>query len=99
MPADLEAAERAAADFLTALGIDIDREERRATPARMARAYADLFATEPFRLTTFPNDGYDELVLASAIRCAAGADQQRTQARLARCWAWVMAQAALISPM
>jgi GTP cyclohydrolase I len=65
---DLDAAERAAADFLTALGIDIDREERRATPARMARAYAELLAVRPFRLTTFPNDeGYDELVLARAI--------------------------------
>ena len=34
----------------------------------MARAYAELFAAQPFRLTTFPNDeGYDELVLARAI--------------------------------
>jgi GTP cyclohydrolase IA len=67
-PADLKAAERAAAQFLTALGIDLDREERRATPARMARAYAELLAAQPFRLTTFPNDeGYDELVLARAI--------------------------------
>jgi GTP cyclohydrolase IA len=67
-PVDLEAAGRAAADFLTALGIDLDREERRATPGRMARAYAELLAARPFRLTTFPNDeGYDELVLARAI--------------------------------
>jgi GTP cyclohydrolase IA len=67
-PADLDAAKRAAADLLTALGIDLDREDRRATPARMARAYAELFAAQPFRLTTFPNDeGYDELVLARAI--------------------------------
>ena len=65
---DLDAAVRAAADFLTALGIDLDREERRATPSRMARAYAELLAARPFRLTTFPNDeGYDELVLARAI--------------------------------
>jgi GTP cyclohydrolase I len=67
-PVDLDAAEQAAADFLTALGIDLDREQRRATPARMARAYAELLAAQPFRLTTFPNDeGYDELVLARAI--------------------------------
>ena len=65
---DLDAAERAAADFITALGIDLDAEERRETPARMARAYAELFAAEPFRLTTFPNDErYDELVLARDI--------------------------------
>jgi GTP cyclohydrolase IA len=67
-PADLPAAERAATEFLTALGIDLDREERQATPARMARAYAELFAAQPFQLTTFPNDeDYDELVLARAI--------------------------------
>jgi GTP cyclohydrolase I len=67
-PVDLPAAERAAAEFLTALGIDLDREDRRATPARMTRAYAELFTAQPFRLTTFPNDeGYDELVLARAI--------------------------------
>jgi GTP cyclohydrolase I len=65
---DLEAAQRAAADFLTALGIDLDREELQAAPARMARAYAELLDTQPPRLTTFPNDdGYDELVLARAI--------------------------------
>lgn len=65
---DLDAAERAAADFLAALGIDLDRDERRATPARMAHAYAELLAAQPFRLTTFRNDeGYDELVLARAI--------------------------------
>jgi GTP cyclohydrolase I len=65
---DLEAAQRAAADFLAALGVELDREELRETPARMARAYAELFDARPFRLTTFPNDeGYDELVLARAI--------------------------------
>ena len=66
--ADLGAAQRAAADFLAALGIDLDSEGLRETPARMARAYAELFDARPLRLTTFPNDeGYDELVLARAI--------------------------------
>jgi GTP cyclohydrolase IA len=65
---DLAAAQRAAADFLAALGIDLDREHLRETPARMARAYAELFDARPLTLTTFPNDeGYDELVLARAI--------------------------------
>ena len=31
---DVEAAERAAADFLAALGIDVDHEDLRATPGR-----------------------------------------------------------------
>ena len=65
---DLEAACRAAADFLSALGVAIDQEDLRDTPARMARAYAELFDARPLRLTTFANDeGYDELVLARAI--------------------------------
>jgi GTP cyclohydrolase IA len=65
---DLEAARRAAADFLDALGLDLDAESLRETPARMARAYAELFEPRPLALTTFPNDaGYEELVLARDI--------------------------------
>jgi GTP cyclohydrolase I len=65
---DIVAAERAAADFLAALGIDVEHEDLQETPARMARAYAELFSPAPLRLTTFANDeGYDELVLARSI--------------------------------
>ncbi|SED22805.1 GTP cyclohydrolase I [Streptomyces sp. 2224.1] len=65
---DLAAAERAAGQFLQALGISTDTESLRGTPGRMARAYAELFSPRPFDLTTFPNDeGYDELVLARSI--------------------------------
>lgn len=65
---DMAAAERAAADLLAALGIDLRGEGLRDTPARMARAYAELLTPRPFRPTTFPNDeGYDELVLARSI--------------------------------
>jgi GTP cyclohydrolase I len=65
---DLGAAERAAGDFLRALGMDTTAESLRDTPRRMARAYAELLRPSPFSLTTFPNDeGYDELVLARAI--------------------------------
>jgi GTP cyclohydrolase I len=65
---DLPAAERAAADFLRALGVSTADENLRATPGRMARAYAELFTSPEFDLTTFPNDeGYDELVLARSI--------------------------------
>jgi GTP cyclohydrolase IA len=67
-PVDLPAAERAAAAFLRALGLDLESEELRDTPTRMARAYAELFHSAAPRLTTFPNDeGYDELVLVRAI--------------------------------
>jgi GTP cyclohydrolase I len=65
---DLAAAERAAADLLTALGADLADEGLRDTPRRVAKAYAELLTPKPFNLTTFPNDeGYDELVLARDI--------------------------------
>jgi GTP cyclohydrolase IA len=65
---DLAAAERAAAQFLYALGVSTDSESMQGTPRRMARAYADLFSPRAFDLTTFPNEeGYDELVLARSI--------------------------------
>src|SRR3982750_1698135 len=64
-PAD---AERAAAAFLTPLGLDLTSAGLSDTPARMARAYADLLTPRAFDLTTFDNDeGYDELVLARSI--------------------------------
>jgi len=65
---DPEAAERAAADLLVALGADLADEGLRETPRRMAAAYAELLTPQPFQPTTFPNDGgYDELVLIRAI--------------------------------
>jgi GTP cyclohydrolase I len=65
---DLAGAERAAAAFLAALGMDLGTESLAETPARMARVYAELLSPREFRLTTFPNDeGYDELVVARAI--------------------------------
>ncbi len=65
---DLGAAQRAAADFLRALGVRLDTESLRDTPRRMAAAYAELLTPREFSLTTFANDeGYDELVLARGI--------------------------------
>ncbi|GGR88825.1 GTP cyclohydrolase 1 [Micromonospora fulviviridis] len=65
---DPAAAERAAADFLAALGVDLSADGLADTPGRMARAYAELLTPREFQLTTFDNDeGYDELVLARAI--------------------------------
>lgn len=65
---DLPAAERAVADLLVALGKDPTDEHLAGTPGRVARAYTELLTPRAFELTTFPNDeGYDELVLATAI--------------------------------
>ena len=65
---DTQAAERAAAELLAALGADLADEGLRETPRRMAAAYAELLTPQPFRPTTFPNDeGYDELVVARSI--------------------------------
>jgi GTP cyclohydrolase I len=65
---DLVAAERAARDLLTALGIDVERVETAETPRRMATAYAELLQVGDFDFTTFPNtEQYDELVLVEDI--------------------------------
>ncbi|WP_109510433.1 GTP cyclohydrolase I [Nocardioides speluncae] len=65
---DPTAAEEAAADFLTALGVDIEDESVLETPRRMALAYAEMLTVPEFDMTTFPNDeGYDELVLVENI--------------------------------
>ena len=67
---DLVAAEQAAAAFLVALGVDLDAESLAATPARMARAYAEMFTPRSFDLTTFGNDAaYDELITPAPSRC------------------------------
>ena len=67
-PLPVHPAEAAAADFLIALGVDLDDESRRDTPRRIARRYDELLTPEPFDATTFPNDaGYDELVVAREI--------------------------------
>ena len=65
---DLERAERAAHELLSALGADVTSPGLADTPRRMARMYAELTTPAAFTPTTFVNDGgYDELVVATAI--------------------------------
>jgi GTP cyclohydrolase I len=64
---DLERAELAVAELLDALGADTSHEGLRETPRRVAAAYAELLTPQPFAPTTFPNEGYDELVMARDI--------------------------------
>lgn len=65
---DLIRAGRAAAEFLTALGMRLDTESTVDTPARMASAYAELLTARPFQATTFPNDaGHTGLVVVRGI--------------------------------
>ena len=64
---DLVRAERAVAELLAALGQDLSSEQLLDTPRRVAASYAELLTRVPFTLTTFPNEGHDELILARAI--------------------------------
>ncbi len=65
---DRDGVERAARELLSALGADLDDEDLRETPRRMADTYAELLTPEAFNLTTFPNDeGYDELIVVRDI--------------------------------
>jgi GTP cyclohydrolase IA len=64
----LAAATTAAKQFLEALGVSTDGPGLRDSPARMARAYAEMLTPRSFELTTFPNDEkYDELVVVKDI--------------------------------
>jgi len=64
---DLPAAEEAARALLVALGTEMGAAGIADTPRRMAAALAELLTPVPFVATTFPNDGYDELVVARDI--------------------------------
>jgi GTP cyclohydrolase I len=68
---DLVRAERAVRELLLAIGEDPERDGLRETPARVARAYAEMFAglrMEPEDvLTTTFDIGHDELVLVRDI--------------------------------
>ena len=65
---DLPAAEEAAAQLLTALGLDLSDANLAETPRRMAQALVEMTNGPDFELTTFANDEeYDELVLVREI--------------------------------
>jgi GTP cyclohydrolase I len=68
---DLPRVEAAVRELLIAVGEDPDREGLRATPGRVARAYAEVFAglfvdPDDFLQTTF-DENHDELVLVKDI--------------------------------
>jgi GTP cyclohydrolase I len=70
-PFDRERAERAVRELLVAIGEDPDRDGLRDTPARVARAYEEIFSgmrmTAEEVLTTTFDMGHDELVIVRDI--------------------------------
>ncbi len=70
-PFDFERAEAAIRELLVAIGEDPDREGLRATPRRVARAYAEIFGGLRMQpedvLSTMFDIGHDELVLVKNI--------------------------------
>lgn len=66
--ADAGRTEAAIKQLLQSLGVDLDHEDLRDTPRRVAAMYRELLTPEPFNFTTFANTaGYDELVLVRGI--------------------------------
>lgn len=70
-PFDVERAERAVRELLIAVGEDPDRDGLRDTPARVVRAYREVFAglrmsAEDVLTTTF-DAGHDEMVIVRDI--------------------------------
>lgn len=70
-PFDFERAERAVRELLIAIGEDPERDGLRDTPARVARAYQEVFAGLQMRaeevLTTTFDAGHDEMVIVRDI--------------------------------
>jgi GTP cyclohydrolase I len=70
-PFDIAAAEKAVRDLLIAVGEDPEREGLQETPARVARAYEEVFRglhmTADEVLTTTFDIGHDEMVLVKDI--------------------------------
>jgi GTP cyclohydrolase I len=65
---DVAGVEAATRDLLRALGQAPDASGTADTPARVAKAWAEMLSPEPFTATTFENEGgYDELVVVKDI--------------------------------
>ena len=54
--------------FLSLIGEDPDREGLIDTPKRVAKAWSELLNPEPFNLTTFDSNGYDEMIVSKDIK-------------------------------
>ncbi|MCD5346433.1 GTP cyclohydrolase I FolE [Agromyces sp. H3Y2-19a] len=64
---DREGAARAVRALLVALGRDVESEHLADTPRRVADAFIELLTPRPFSPTTFPGEGYGELVVVRDI--------------------------------
>jgi len=58
------------ADTLIALGLNIESEGLKRTPARIAKFYLEFLRPPDFEFTVFDNDGSDEMVIQSDIEFA-----------------------------
>lgn len=60
------------AEIMKILGLDVDNPAIKDTPKRVAKMYVEeLFVglhTEPPKITTFPNEGYDQMVMVRDIQ-------------------------------
>ncbi|WP_022889909.1 GTP cyclohydrolase I FolE [Agromyces italicus] len=64
---DREAAAEAVRALLVALGRDVESEHLADTPRRVAEAYIEMLTPRRFTPTTFPGEGYGELVVVRDI--------------------------------
>lgn len=64
---NLEAAERAMRDFLSAMGQDVNREGLQDTPKRYVKFFKEFISPEPYQFTTFKGEKYDQMVISDRI--------------------------------
>jgi GTP cyclohydrolase IA len=64
---NLEAAEKAIRDFLTAMGQDVEREGLKDTPKRYVKFFNEFLTEEKFNFTTFDSEAYNQMIISSDI--------------------------------
>lgn len=64
---NIPAAEKAMADFLTAMGQDITREGLQETPKRYTKFMQQFLSPPEFEFKTFEGEGYDEMIVSRDI--------------------------------
>lgn len=64
---NLEAAEKAIHDFMTAMGFPVNSDGMKMTPKRFVKFWKEFVTPDQFQLTTFDSEGCDGIIISKDI--------------------------------